>query len=240
MQTTRTFLAMFVAVSLSGALGGCPDEDGNGGNGGAPGGEYLIEGYFGGTVMPGGFGLYVGRLEPGDPSASDCDATLNSEDVDLRPLLSDADDAVYAILAYDYVPGSPYEIVVTLGGASATCSFTGPEFPWVTLEQPTDTTFTPGAPIDLVWSYDDGTPEAVHISVTGGYDSDLLLEEQLAGSETSFTIAGSETAGWGGYPDILIRVDLGGDLWPFTGDLASPGSVVATIFTGDAASLYPN
>jgi hypothetical protein len=238
-QTKRIFVAMFVAMALFG-LSGCPDEDSNGGNGDAPAGEYLIEGYFGGSVMPGGFGLYVGRLEPDDPSASDCDVTLNGQDVSLRPLLSGADDAVYAILAYDYEPGSQYEIVVTLGGVSSTCSFTGPEFPWVTLEQPADTAFTPGDPIHLVWSYDDGTPDTVHISVTGGYDSDNLLEDQLAGSETSYTIAGSETAGWGGYSDILIRVDLGGDLWPFTGDLASHGSVVATIFTGDAATLYPN
>ena len=90
-----------------------------------------------------------------------------------------------------------------------------------------------------MWSYDDGTPDTVHISVLGD-DSEILLEEQLPGTNTSFTIPGSETAQWAGQTDMAIMVDLGGELWPFTGDLASMGSFVATIFTGDAAVMYAN
>jgi len=238
LRSTRSWLIAAAAALLLGAVSGC-EEGADTDDGDAPSDVYLIEGYFGGNVVPGGFGLYVGRIDPGDPSASDCDVTLNGETVGLRGLLSDDDDALYAVLAYDYTPGTDYEIEVSLGGVSSSCSFTGPEYVWLTLDQPTDGPFTPGAPIDLVWSYDDGTPDTVHISVLGD-DSEILLEEQLPGTNTSFTIPGSETAQWAGQTDMAIMVDLGGELWPFTGDLASMGSFVATIFTGDAAVMYAN
>lgn len=238
MQTLRSWLTVAAAALILVIAIGCDETDAE--NGDAPSDKYIIEGYFGGNVAPGGFGLYVGRIDPNDPSASDCDVTLNGQTVDLRPLLSSDADAFYAVLAYDYQPGTDYEIEVSLGGVSSSCSFTGPEYVWLTLEQPAGDAFTPGDPIDLVWSYDDGTPGTVHITATGGYEDEVLLEEQVDGSETSFTIPGSETAQWGGYSEVLITVDLGGELWPFTGDLASMGSFVATIFTGDAALLYPN
>lgn len=235
-------LRFILAAAVWGAtllLVGC---DGEGGSGTGPG-RYLLEGYFGGTVVPGGFGMYVGRVESSDPSARDCEVTLNGSTVNPRPMLSTDSDAFFSLMSYDYEPNIEYTIEATLDGRSATCSFTGPEYPWVEISAPGDSSsFSPGDEIQVSWGYSDGTPERVFVRASAsdeGEDSPLY-ERELGGATTSHTIPGSSTSSWGSFSDILITVDLGEEAWPFNGDLAYRGSFVVTVLSGDAIIIFPN
>jgi hypothetical protein len=99
--------------------------------------------------------------------------------------------------------------------------------------------FTPGEPIELVWEYEGGDPEDVFVGVSGsdGQADVVLLEEELPGSATSYTINANKTGEWEQYEELLITVDLGEMAWPFTGELAAAGSGVGIILPGDAAIL---
>jgi len=79
----------------------------------------------------------------------------------------------------------------------------------------------------------------VSASTTVDEDEVTLLDVELDGTATSYTIPGATTAGWSTYQDILITVDGGEDAWAFTGDLAAPGSAVFTVVPGDAIVLNP-
>jgi hypothetical protein len=224
---------------------GCSSGDkttGSGGNGDEPSsGRYVLEGWFGGAVVEGSFGMWVGRIDSTDASAQDCHVTINDSSLTAWALLSDDADAFFSLLAYDYVPNQQYTIRASLAGKIATCSFTGPEYPWITITSPTGDSFAPGEEIQLVWEYDPGTPENVYVTASAQIDQEevILLEQELNGSHTSYTISEGTTENWGSYDDILITVDGGEDAWPFTGDLAAIGSTVFTALPGDAIILYP-
>jgi len=153
MRRARRRLAVAIAACLAAAVSGCSSGDTttgtDGGDEDAASGRYLLEGWFGGTVVEGGFGLWVGRIDPDDPSAKECVVTINGTGLDLMELLSTDDDALYAVLNYDYEPGTEYTITATLGSRSATCSFTGPDYPWITITSPQGDTFVPGTPSSL-------------------------------------------------------------------------------------------
>ncbi len=236
--TTLSLLS--AALFLSGCGGGGGD-DNSGPDLGDPSGKYLIEGYFGGAVIPGGFAVWVGRLDSGDASAEGCQITINGTSLSRADLLSTETDAFYSILDYNYAPNTAYTVIATLGGKTATCSFTSPETPWVEITAPADNSlFEPGTDIDLAWSYDGGTPDNAYVeAMCDEEDESILAEQTLAGSATSYTIAGSVTNDWGDYADVLITVDLGENVYLFTGDLAYAGSAVATVLPGDAIILVP-
>lgn len=233
---TLTFIALLFAA-------GCSSSDNSTGSGGDGSEEtgYLLEGYFGGAVAEGGFGLWVGRLDPQYASAQDCQVTVNGQDINLMGLISTDDDAFFAALTYEYQAGTQYTISAALGGRSATCSFTGPSYSWITITAPVSDLFVPGDPLELVWEYDDGTPDQVYItaSVTSGDEELILLETGQNGSIASYTISGDVTALWDDYTDILVTVDGGEDAWPFTGDLTALGSAVYTVLPGDAIIINP-
>jgi hypothetical protein len=235
--TTRGLgVPAIAAWALTVLLGtGCGDD-----GGGTESGRYLIEGYLGGTAVPDGIGLYVGRVVTSDPSAKTCSATVNGTPLQLRPLLSTDDDAFFSILTYDLVTGTAYVVSVTCGARSASAGFTATAHPWITITAPADaSTFGPGSPIDLAWSYDGGTVPQVHIRVSVEESDAALYDQTVAGSNTTHTIPGSATASWGAYPDVLVTVDGGEEAYPFTGELAVPGSVLATVYSGDAVVLTP-
>ena len=236
--TTLSLLS--VALLLSGCGGGGGDDDPGPGVG-DPSGKYLIEGYFGGAVIPGGFAVWVGRLDAGDTSAKECQITINGTSLSRADLLSTESDAFYSILEYDYAPNTAYTVTATLDGRTATCSFTSPETPWVEITAPADNSlFEPGTDIDLAWSYDSGTPDNAYVgAMCDEEDEPILADQTLAGSATTYTIAGSVTDDWGDYADVLITVDLGEKVYLFTGDLAYAGSAVATVLPGDAIIVVP-
>ncbi|MFH1144084.1 MAG: hypothetical protein V1774_06040 [Candidatus Eisenbacteria bacterium] len=201
-------------------------------------GKYLIEGYFGGTFTPGGFGVWVGRIDPPDPPADEFAVTLNGQVVPEIPL-GDADDAFYAIYSFDYEPGTIYTIVASNEAGTATCSFTGPEFPIVELTEPENDYFVPGEPLTLIWQYDRGAPEHIYINASGDDDEVLISEIVLDGTLLTYTISGGTTDGWESHEQVLVTVDAGESFFPFTGSLVYTGSGVTTVYTGDAALLVP-
>ncbi len=242
MHLTR-LRALATLLSLTAVLWGCSSGDKSTGTGGDPDDvtlPYLLEGYFSGTVVEGGFGIWVGRLDPQFPSSRECQITMNGEALTLLPGVSDDDDALFALVNHEYEPNVQYTISASLGGRTSTCSFMGPEYPWIDITTPSgDGYFTPGAPVELVWAYDRGTPQQIYVRVTadGGEEDIALVEQELAGATTSYTVAGLLTAAWSPYDQVLVTVDGGEDAWPFTGDLAVASSAVYTVCSGDAAEL---
>jgi hypothetical protein len=246
MAHLHRYSLLFLAVAcLLAPLSGCGGGGGStssGGDGDGPlpeSGQYLIEGYLGANFVEGGFGVWVGRIDPEDDPASGCTITINGAAVQERTLLSTDDDAFYSNVDFDYEAGVDYTIQVTKGERSATCSFTGPSYPIITMTQPTGDTFVPGEALLIAWEYDSGTADDVYINVYGDDDELLIAEVHVAGTTTSYTIPGSVTEDWGAEQEVFITVDAGEAFFPFTGSLAYTGSGVVTIFTGDAEILYP-
>jgi len=241
----RYGLVSLVLACLLAPLLGCSGDSSpnSGGNGDDPlpeSGRYLIEGYFGANFIESGFAVWVGRIDPEDDPASGCTITINGNAVEEQPLLSSDDDAFYSILSFEYEAGVDCTINVSKGGKTATCNFTGPSYPIITLTQPSGDTFVPGQALVLAWEYDSGTAGDVYINAYGDDDEALMTEIHVAGTTTTYTIPGTITAGWSEEEeDVLITVDAGEAFYPFTGDLAYTGSGVFTVFTGDAALLEP-
>lgn len=205
--------------------------------------QYMLEGGFGGTFVPGGFGLWIGRIDSDDPSASGWTVTLNGQDVP-ESVLSGDDDAFYSLVPFDYVSNVVYTIVASSEAGSATCTFTGPEFPIVEMTTPSGDTFVPGEPIVVTWQYDRSAPDHVYVNAYGDTeeeeeDDELIPEVVLPGSTTTYTIPGTTTEDWADEYNVLITVDAGEAFYPFTGSVAFVGSGIAMVFSGDAASLVP-
>jgi len=236
----RLGLALLLAALLgAGCSGGSSTNPGDGDDNPLGTGQYELLGYFGGDVAPGGFGLYVTRLDPACASAKGAQVELNGAEVGLREVVSTDEDAFYSILSLEYESGIQYQIDVGLGDRSAACAFTGLAYPQVTITAPeSDATFVPGESIEVTWSYDEGTPSAIYVAA--GQDADpMAVSVELPGTTTSYTIPGSITSTWTDQNDaVLITVDEGEAFYPFTGDLAGVGSGVATVGWGDAALVY--
>lgn len=238
----KRLLGGLLSIGLAVALLGCSDDGTTDAGDDDPPVfmDYLLLGYLGGDVAPQGFGLQITRLDPGDLSAMAADVTLNGDEVPLVALGSSPSEATYATLAADYQAGETYTIIVSIGSRTSVCTFTGLAYPVLTLTSPAEGhEFFPTEPIQLAWEYDGGAPAHVYVEAIGDDDEVLLGPLMLAGETTSYTIPGSLTAGWGGQSQILITVDEGEALFPFTGDLAGEGSGVTTVGWGDAAIVTP-
>jgi len=241
--STRPAVRLLARLLLAGLLlAGCSDDKptDTGGNGDPALGKYLLLGYFGGDVAPGGFGLYISRLDPSLTSAMEAEVTLDGEEVTLRPLLSTPTDAFYSILTLDYQAGETYTILASVGSRTAVCSFTGPSYPLLTMTAPPhESEFSPGDPLQLAWTYDAGAPEQVHIEAIGDEDTAVMTPVTLPGSATSYAIPGTVTEAWADQTSVLLTVDEGEHFFPFSGTLVGEGSGVATIGWGDAAIVTP-
>ncbi|MBU1698936.1 MAG: hypothetical protein KJ970_20120 [Candidatus Eisenbacteria bacterium] len=245
MPSKRRGTLFFGLLCLVVALQGC-GSDNSTNSGGNPGDDDPFEGYLilasfqAALTESGSFTGTVLRLDPSDPSARDCAFTVNQTEIPLVSLASTDDEAVFAKFDWGYDPGTLYTANVSVNGKSAQCSFTAPDYTWVTITAPGDDRgFTPGEAIDLVWEYDGDVPGHVYVGVSGsdGDEDVMLLEEELAGSTTHYTINADKTGEWDSYEELLITVDLGELAWPFTGELASVGSGIGIVLPGDAAIL---
>jgi hypothetical protein len=245
---TTVFLcaAALAALAGLGSLGSCSDSagaDADGdtdadadADGDADEGQYLIEAYMGGPLSLDGFTVYVGRVYDTDPSAKGATITINGTPADLRPLLSDDADAVYYAAGVGYEPGAAFDVQMSLAGSTASCAFTAPEGTDVNFSPDTDITIAAGDPLELAWVFSGGTPEQLHLSISNTESEETPVDMDLDPSTTSYTVPGSDTAGWTG-ASYLASIDLGEYLYPFTGDLASASSVTTLVLPGSAITV---
>jgi len=212
------------------------DGDGDTDGDGDGDGQYLIEAYMGGPLSLDGFSVYVGRINNSDPSAKDATITINGTSVVLRPLMSDDNDAVYYAAGVGYEPNKAFQVEVSLGGKTASCSFTAPEGTDVNFDPDTDITLAAGDPLNLTWVFSGGTPQQLHLTIYN--ETTTQVDEDLDPSTTTYTVPGSETADWGGSGATYVAsVDLGEFAYPFTGSLAAVTSVTALVLPGAATSV---
>lgn len=226
-----TILVVLCSAGCSSDSSTKSDDDGDGH------GLYLITAYVGNALVPGGsISANVNRLDAADASAKECVITVNGTTVPLLPLASTDSNAVFTRLNFGYQAGTTYTVVATIAGRSATCSFVAPPYVWPTIDSPADGSgYETGQPIALSWSFEGDAPDQVQVEASGDGD-DILYEQALPGSTLSHTIPGSATANWTD-DDLLVTVDFGERVWPFTGELAAPGSVAGTVLPGDAIIL---
>jgi len=209
--------------------------------GGSTSGTHLIGAEIGAAAIAGGqFVALVEQLDASAVGADQLNFTLNGEQ--LSPSLgSYGESAVYAKLNFGYTSGQTYTVSASGGGLSSNCSFTGPSFVYPTITAPTDgSNFVLGSDISVQWTYDTDPPETVWIRVMpNGSEDDVIYEEEINGNQRAHSIPGSVTAGHTEYTELIITVDGGEAIFPFSGDLAFTGSSVVAILPGDAISIYP-
>ena len=219
---------LIIACLLSAVmlLTGCGEETGS----------YLIEAYIGSQEWGvGSLAVYVGRLNSGDPSAKEAQVTFNGTSIPLRALASTDADAVYVTVDCGWSPSTHYTLTVSLGGKTATASFTSPGAYDVNITSPNDySTFVPGQALNVIWEYSGGNPDWMVFSVD--HDSTILFEDTLDGSLTSYTFPGTTTDDWAAYSQISITANLGEYFWLFTGDLPCIGTAV---LPASVVVLYP-
>jgi len=233
-------LAVLLAAVLAAGMFGCSGDKST--NSGTPpddtSGRYLITGTFQNLlVQDGTIEVFVTRIESGDASAKNATVTLNGTTVPMRALLSTDETSIYAMEGFDYKANQSYTVSVTMSGKSSSCTFTAPVSDPPVITAPADNSlFVPGQPLTVSWEYDgdNGDPDQVFLRAAPVEDEeDNYYEEELAGSTTSRTIPGTETATWID-TEVLLTVDLGEKAWPFSGDLQTVGSGMATVLPGDA------
>ena len=138
MPSRRLVPLLFGLLCLAFAFQGC-SSGGSTSSGGDPGGNDPFEGYlilasFQAALMEGGsFTATVLRIDPSDPSAKDCEFTVNQTEIPLVTLASTDDEAFFTKVNWGYDPGTLYTAEVSVDGRSATCSFTAPDYTWVTI-----------------------------------------------------------------------------------------------------------
>jgi len=234
---------LLLSVLITSGLTGCSsDKSTNSGGTGAATGEYLIDAYFSKTTESfATFRASVIRLEPSDAPANDARVYINGDQVQQTPIISTAEEAFYATMSFDYEVGEDYAVEVTLGSRTATCTFTAPAWEWPEITAPAgNSSYVPGQTLNVGWTYGGSMPEKVIVTAYGeGGDAeeDFEYQVELSGSATTHAIPASETTTWSTFDEVFITVDLGASAWGFTGNLASPGSYVATVLKGDAISI---
>ena len=225
MRKRRFWLILFTLLLCTFLFYSCSDGSSSSSNGNGNGdddnngatGNYLISAYMGWEVADGNFEVYIARLDSTCESAKNVFVEVNDVDVPCLALLSTDDDAVFATYEIDYEPSTSYNVVATLGSMTGNCSFTTPNASDIDITSPSDGAgFTPGSSITVNWDVD-GSPDKVHFLVTDN-ENNTLLEENLSGSATTYTISGSVTSSWSDYYEICISVDLGEYTYPFTGN----------------------
>lgn len=239
-----SILAFVTLVGLMAMVAGCGGDKSTNSNGDDDDdlptvADYLLLGYIGGDVAENAFGLYISRLEPTATSAMAADVTINGQDVSLVPL-GTPEDAVYVLGNLAYESGETYTVLVSIGSRTSTCSFAGPAYPVLEFTAPNDNAeFVPGEPLELTWEYTSaGTPPRINI-MAAGEGEDPLLQTTVGGSNTSYMIPGTVTAQWANEPSVLLSIDEGSDIFPFTGALSGEASYVTTTGWGDALMVVP-
>jgi hypothetical protein len=169
------------------------------------------------------------RLNPADSSAASAEITVNGTSVPLLPSASDPDTACFALAAFAYVPETEYLVVVSLPDSSDTSRFTAVRLPTAILQMPENgDEFTPGQPIELLWSYGGEPPDSVYVLAETDFSSSWI---PLPGANTSYAFPGTLTAGWA-ESDLYLSLAVGGVLGSFHGPLASSDSYVGARIRG--------
>ncbi len=208
--------------------------------GGGPAGAYDIAAGFLMAAESGGYFLaVVHRVNASDPSAMLATVTVNGTPVPMTPApASDDTSAVFQSASISYAPSTPYTVVVTLGGATATSSFTSPSYECVlTLTSPAPmSTFTPGVDIQAAWTLNGTNPPMIRL-VAGGDTSNPgdpgYTNVELAGTARSYTV---DTSQWTSYSMAMVGVSVE-QYYSFTGTLASANSASYVNLTTDAVLL---
>jgi len=184
------------------------------------------------------FTASVRRLSASDPSAMEATVTVNGTAVPLLTATANADTALFQSASIPYSPSTPYEIVVTLGSATATSSFTSPSYECiVVLTSPAPmSTFTPGVDIEAEWNLTGTNPPAIHLVAGGDISAPWnpgYISVELAGSARSYTV---DTTDWTSYTMAVIGLSVG-EYYDFTGALASEVSASYVNLTTDIVPL---
>jgi hypothetical protein len=164
----------------------------------------------------------VHRVDPQDASAMDAVVTVNGTAVPLSTLGSTDDIAKFESTEIAYAASTNYQIVVSLGGKTATSSFTSPSYLCtIELTAPASLSeFTPGVDLEAEWTLTGTNPP--HIYITAGADvgdpsGQGYVHQELPGTARAYTI---DTSGWAGYEEAAVVVSVD-EYYDFTGNLAS-------------------
>lgn len=183
-------VAMAIIVFSACDCGTNNDNNGNGNNPPPGGGDYFLSGNIGNLLFTGGsFQLEVSRLDSSiSTDANDAIVTLNGASVPM--ITGSPEDAIFVKNNIGFAPGAEYTVVVTIGSLSSTCNLTVEESWNIEITSPTQfSTWTPGNPITVTWSYSDGATQTVPMTgspaalVTGTQYRITLV---TAGDDTTF------------------------------------------------------
>ncbi len=207
------------------------------GGGGEPGTYNVSAGFLTAAEEDPAFIAVVERLDDEDPSAKDAVVTVNGSEVPLSQLASSDSLAIFESTSIPYAASTPYTITVTLGGKTATSSFTSPSYLCtIDLTAPaTMSEFTAGVDIEAEWTLTGDNPPQIMLGAGGAEeegDPDYVYVE-LAGTARSYTI---DTSGWTGFEMAAVIVTVG-ESYEFTGNLASELSGTYVNLTTDMALL---
>jgi hypothetical protein len=220
---------------------GTNSNNNNNGNGNTPppgGGDYFLSGNIGNLLLSGGsFQLEVSRLDSSlSTGANDAVVTLNGASVPM--ITGSPEDAIFVKNNIGFAPGAEYIVVVTIGSLSSTCNITVEESWNIEITSPSQfSTWTPGNPVTVTWSYSDGAPDSIEFiaddanETSDEYDYYVVV----SGANTSHTIPGSVTSGLEG--ELWIDVCPKNLVWWFTGNLHATASFVVQTFACDAIIL---
>ncbi len=180
--------------------------------------------------------ISVDRQNSVDAPADEAVVTINGTTIPLM-LGSTADEAFY-MDDISYQINQNFNVSVTVGGETATASFTG----WdrhgtVSITSPqTMSTFTPGTDIDLVWEYDGATPDEITVAAAGTDVDDATIQlwpYTVAATATSVTMTTSE---WAGCEQVAAAVESSSS-FEWSGDIVASGSTGSIIYMMDLVIL---
>jgi hypothetical protein len=229
----RNILRLVLAMTI--LICGCGGGDGDGNTTPTPTAKYDIQAGFMDAAKSKSFIAIIERLDQSAESAKSATVTVDGTTVPLATGSTD-DEAIYRSDAITYSEGTTYSVAASIGSQSATASITAPTACTVTLLTPAvNGTFTPGEAISVTWEYDDkGAPPEVFVEVMAGSTS--LIDVEITGSTTSYTIPGSTTSGWSSHDSIVLLI-AAGETTAFSGDMASSGSESYVLLSSDLVTL---
>jgi hypothetical protein len=208
--------------------------------GGGEVGEYFINGGFVTAAENPMFIAVVHRLNAEDTSAMDAVVTVNGTEIPLFELASVDSLASFMSTTITYAASTNYQIVVSLGGKTATSSFTSPSYMCtIELTSPApQSAFTPGVDLEAAWTLTGSNPTMIRIfaGCDGADEGDPgYTVEELAGTARSYSI---DTSEWTGCEaaSVVVSVD---EFHTFTGDLAAENSISYINLTTDVSAVVP-
>ena len=229
MRRAARLSAMLAALLAWLPLSGCSDDPSSPPDGPAPPTGYQVRVWLGTPPTLFGCEARIVRLNPADSSAASAEITVNGTAIPLRPSSSGPDTACFALAAFAYVPQTGYVVAVALPDSSDTCRFTAVALPAATLDSPENgDEFTPGQPIELLWSYRGDPPDSVYLLAETDFSSTWV---PLPGEDTTHAFPGTLTAGWE-ESDVYLTLGVGRILGSFSGALATADSYVGARVRG--------